>query len=80
MHVLHAGGAKLQLSTRDEQLDVLAKVLAAGEEEAAGKAKEAMDDAERRAIAEAEAAEMQAQAEATEVEGSTSAATDASAD
>ena len=46
----------------------------------ARKAKEAMDDAERRAIAEAEAAEMQAQAEATEVEGSTSAATDASAD
>lgn len=46
----------------------------------ARKAKEAMDDAERRAIAEAEAAEMEAQADATEVESSTSAATDASAD
>ena len=29
-----AGGANLQLSTRDEQLDVLAKVLSAGEDEA----------------------------------------------
>ena len=28
------GGANLQLSTRDEQLDVLAKVLSAGEDEA----------------------------------------------
>ena len=46
----------------------------------ARKAKDAMDDAERRAIAEAEAAEMEAQGEATEVEGSTSTATDAAAD
>lgn len=47
----------------------------------ARKAKDAMDDAERRAIAEAEAAEMAAQADATEVEeGSASAATDAAAD
>ncbi|WP_182119632.1 DNA-directed RNA polymerase subunit beta' [Acidovorax sp. FHTAMBA] len=46
----------------------------------ARKAKDAMDDAERRAIAEAEAAEMEAQGEATEVEGSASAATDAAAD
>ena len=35
---------------------------------------------QRRAIAEAEAAEMEAQGEATEVEGSTSTATDAAAD
>ncbi|BEP94810.1 DNA-directed RNA polymerase subunit beta' [Acidovorax sp. A79] len=47
----------------------------------ARKAKDAMDDAERRAIAEAEAAEMEAQADATEVEGSSaSTATDAAAD
>ncbi|WP_422844982.1 DNA-directed RNA polymerase subunit beta' [Acidovorax sp. M2(2025)] len=47
----------------------------------ARKAKDAMDDAERRAIAEAEAAEMAAQADATEDEGSAaSAATDAAAD
>ncbi|MBV7457277.1 DNA-directed RNA polymerase subunit beta' [Acidovorax sp. sif1233] len=46
----------------------------------ARKAKDAMDDAERRAIAEAEAAEMEAQADATEVEGSASTATDAAAD
>ncbi|CAN7191616.1 DNA-directed RNA polymerase subunit beta' [Acidovorax sp. LjRoot129] len=46
----------------------------------ARKAKDAMDDAERRAIAEAEAAEMEAQGEATEVEASTSTATDAAAD
>ena len=46
----------------------------------ARKAKDAMDDAERRAIADAEAAEMEAQADATEVEGSSTAATDAAAD
>ncbi|MDZ7864649.1 DNA-directed RNA polymerase subunit beta' [Acidovorax sp.] len=49
----------------------------------ARKAKDAMDDAERRAIAEAEAAEMAASStdDATEVEGSTTTtATDASAD
>lgn len=46
----------------------------------ARKAKDAMDDAERRAIAEAEAAEMQSQGEAMEVEGSASTATDAAAD
>jgi DNA-directed RNA polymerase subunit beta' len=47
----------------------------------ARKAKDAMDDAERRAIAEAEAAEMEAQGEASEVEStSASAATDAAAD
>ena len=46
----------------------------------ARKAKDAMDDAERRAIAEAEAAEMEAQADVvTEVEGG-SAASDAAAD
>ena len=47
----------------------------------ARKAKDAMDDAERRAIAEAEAADMEAhQADATEVEGSSTTATDAAAD
>ena len=47
----------------------------------ARKAKDAMDDAERRAIAEAEEEEMQAHADATEVEGSSSAtAADAAAD
>ena len=47
----------------------------------ARKAKDAMDDAERRAIAEAEAAEMEAQGETTEVEGSSaSAGTDAAGD
>ncbi|KRD21093.1 MULTISPECIES: DNA-directed RNA polymerase subunit beta' [Acidovorax] len=46
----------------------------------ARKAKDAMDDAERRAIADAEAAEMEAQADAPEVEGSISTATDAAAD
>lgn len=46
----------------------------------ARKAKDAMDDAERRAIAESEAAEMEAQAHATEVEGSSTTATDAAAD
>ena len=46
----------------------------------ARKAKDAMDDAERRAIADAEAAEMEAQADATEVEGSSTVATDAAAD
>ena len=48
----------------------------------ARKAKDAMDDAERRAIAEAEAAEMAASStdDATEVEGSTTTATDTSAD
>ena len=47
----------------------------------ARKAKDAMDDAERRAIAEAEAAEMQASSPDTaEVEGSGATATDAAAD
>ncbi|MBV7542438.1 DNA-directed RNA polymerase subunit beta' [Acidovorax sp. sic0104] len=48
----------------------------------ARKAKDAMDDAERRAIAEAEAAEMEAQADAAEVEGSgaTASAGDSAAD
>ncbi len=45
----------------------------------ARKAKEAMDDAERRAIAEAEAAEMAATADDSEVESSAS-ASDAAAD
>ncbi|PJI99465.1 DNA-directed RNA polymerase subunit beta' [Acidovorax sp. 69] len=46
----------------------------------ARKAKDAMDDAERRAIAEAEAAEMEAQADASEVDSSSVTATDAAAD
>lgn len=46
----------------------------------ARKAKDAMDDAERRAIAEAEAAEMEAQSDASEVESSSTTATDAAAD
>ena len=45
----------------------------------ARKAKDAMDDAERRAIAEAEAAEMAATADDSEVESSAS-ASDAAAD
>jgi DNA-directed RNA polymerase subunit beta' len=46
----------------------------------ARKAKDAMDDAERRAIAEAEAAEMAAQSDAPEADGSSVTATDAAAD
>lgn len=46
----------------------------------ARKAKDAMDDAERRAIAEAEAAEMAAQSDASEADGSSVTATDAAAD
>ncbi|RZJ52144.1 MAG: hypothetical protein EON49_24325, partial [Acidovorax sp.] len=47
----------------------------------ARKAKDAMDDAERRAIADAEAAEMEAQADTADVEGSaTVAASDNTAD
>ncbi|WP_462391090.1 DNA-directed RNA polymerase subunit beta' [Acidovorax sp. Q11] len=46
----------------------------------ARKAKDAMDDAERRAIAEAEAAEMAAQSDATEADTSSVTATDAAAD
>lgn len=42
-----AGGANLQLSTRDEQLDVLAKVLAAGEEEAGVEVADVTDDVTR---------------------------------
>lgn len=42
-----AGGANLQLSTRDEQLDVLAKVLAAGEEEAGVEVADVTDDVAR---------------------------------
>ncbi|ABM58013.1 DNA-directed RNA polymerase subunit beta' [Verminephrobacter eiseniae] len=46
----------------------------------ARKAKDAMDDAERRAIADAEAAEMAAQAEVPELDGSSVTASDAAAD
>jgi len=46
----------------------------------ARKAKDAMDDAERRAIAEAEAAEMAAQSDASEVDSGSVTATDAAAD
>ncbi|RQO79219.1 DNA-directed RNA polymerase subunit beta' [Acidovorax sp. FJL06] len=46
----------------------------------ARKAKDAMDDAERRAIAEAEAAEMAVQSDASEADGSSVTATDAAAD
>lgn len=46
----------------------------------ARKAKDAMDDAERRAIAEAEAAEMAAQSDASEADSSSVTATDAAAD
>ncbi|AFU44151.1 DNA-directed RNA polymerase subunit beta' [Acidovorax sp. KKS102] len=46
----------------------------------ARKAKDAMDDAERRAIAEAEAAEMAAQSDASDVDSGSVAATDAAAD
>ncbi|MCW5222852.1 DNA-directed RNA polymerase subunit beta' [Verminephrobacter aporrectodeae] len=46
----------------------------------ARKAKDAMDDAERRAIADAEAAEMAAQAQAPEPDGSSMTVTDAAAD
>ena len=43
----HAGGASLQMSTRDEQLDVLAKVLAAGEDEAGVEVADVTDDVTR---------------------------------
>jgi len=46
----------------------------------ARKAKDAMDDAERRAIAEAEAAEMAAQSDASDVDSGSVTATDAAAD
>ena len=42
-----AGGANLQLSTRDEQLDVLAKVLSAGEDEAGIEVAAVTDDVTR---------------------------------
>ena len=42
-----AGGANLQLSTRDEQLDVLAKVLSAGEDEAGIEVAAVTDDVMR---------------------------------
>ncbi|CAK0736769.1 General transcription and DNA repair factor IIH helicase subunit xpb2 [Coccomyxa viridis] len=42
-----AGGADLQLSTRDEQLDVLAKVLSAGEDEAGIEVAAVTDDVTR---------------------------------
>ncbi|EIE26133.1 DNA repair helicase rad25 [Coccomyxa subellipsoidea C-169] len=42
-----AGGASLQMSTRDEQLDVLAKVLAAGEDEAGVEVADVTDDVTR---------------------------------
>ena len=41
---MHAGGAALQLGSREEQLDVLAKVLAAGEDEAGTEADRVTDD------------------------------------
>ena len=46
----------------------------------ARKAKDAMDDAERRAIAEAEAAEMAAQSDASDRDSGSVTATDAAAD